>query len=149
MSSNMLMLMAEFIHTHPEHQMQPPRVWQLHYQDECKKENSAYSFSALRQYPTLVRIKKVGRNNLYGSAKLPVSVMEEVKQTKTNSTSTGTVAKVASIGSKQQLKIPINSQPNSNLTPELALSRIEKIMRQATAEMDLVLNQLRTKSTKN
>ncbi|WP_319422700.1 hypothetical protein [Pleurocapsa sp. FMAR1] len=84
-SNNSVMSMAQFIFSHPELQMLTPRVWQTHYEDECKSENKICSFSSLRRYPCLVRIEKAGRYNLYGSAKIPASTMTMVNNNVTKS----------------------------------------------------------------
>ena len=158
MGKNHLMAMAEFIHSHPEHQMQPPRVWRTHFEDECNQENKAYSFSALKQYPTLVKISSNGRNNLYGSAKLPAdsvsfgatletSAVLDVKSAKVANNKQKTATSVA--GAKEKLsthkqpQTTVNKQLDLRLTPESALSQIERIMQQAADEINLVVRQLK------
>ena len=112
--------------------MQPPRVWRTHYEDECKEKNNAYAFSALRKYPTLVKITSLGRNNLYGSAKLPSDVVNQeviidVEKKKK-------ISKVARV---------INKQLNMYLTPESAVEQIEQIMQQASIDIESVVKQLK------
>lgn len=168
MAKNHLMAMAEFIHSHPEHQMQPPRVWRTHYEDECKEENKAYSFSALKQYPTLVKIRKSGRNNCYGSAKLPSDVVAKATiNTDTNGRTAITVENKTrsqqSVRSRAQTTTAATAKPNKviqkpdetnverqlnlRLTPESGLEEIERVMQQASAEIKGIVRQLKTMET--
>ena len=142
--------MAEYIHSHPEHQMQPPRVWRTHYEDECKEKNKAYSFSALKQYPTLVKISSKGRNNLYGSAKLPSDAVNSGASVKVSDNRQKAVAAVkirqkeATYKSEQTT---VGKQLNIRLTPESALERIEQIMQQASVEINGIIGQLKSMNT--
>ena len=133
MTENSVMTMAKFIHSHPEHQMQPPRVWRTHYEDECGRGNNIYSFSALKQYPSLVRIQKTGRNSFYGSAKLPAKVLSESQI-------------IASHGSNSQkkdrrlnFKKEEKHQLELNYDAESALKEIEQIMLSASEKIQQVL----------
>ena len=166
MGKNHLMAMAEFIHSHPEHQMQPSRIWRTHYEDECKEENKAYSFSALKQYPILVKIRKTGRNNCYGSAKLPSNIVGNTaavnkfdrtvtaienktrsKDAASNKFPNNTVATATTNKPTQASKTNANQQLNLRLTPELALERTLRVMQRASAEIESIVRQLKSIDT--
>ena len=133
MSSNHVMKMAKFIHSHPELQMLPPRVWRTHYEDECKEEIRISSFSSLKQYPSLVRIHKPYRYNLYGSAKIPASA--EASLSKSKDEFSGTV------GIKMRQNKSINSPPRQlkleNL-PKTVSAQIEEVMLEAAKKIEQI-----------
>lgn len=126
MNENYVMKMAKFIHSYPELQMLPPRVWRTHYEDECKEEMRISSFSSLKQYPSLVRIHKPYRYNLYGSAKIPAPAKVVTDRSQGNfSGSHETKARhnEPTNGSPRQLKL-------ENL-PKTVSAQIEEVMLEA------------------
>ena len=127
MNENYVMKMAKFIHSHPELQMLPPRVWRTHYEDECKEEMRISSFSSLKQYPSLVRIHKPYRYNLYGSAKIPAPA-KALQPNESRDDFSGTVRikmrqNEPFVGSPRQLKL-------ENL-PKTVSAQIEEVMSEA------------------
>lgn len=140
MSDNNTILMAKFIHSHPELQMQPPRIWRTHYEDECKHENKIYSFSVLKQYSSLVRIQKLGRNSLYGSAKIPAKVLPSQPLAKTSAKKT-----ISNQGqtSKATTTVTVTTdkscQLELNYTAESALKEIQQIMSTASQKIQQIV----------
>ena len=130
MNENHVMKMAKFIHSHPELQMLPPRVWRTHYEDECKQEIKIASFSALKQYPSLVRIHKPSRYNLYGSAKIPAPA--KVLSNKSQGSFSG------SLGTKNRHNESTNDLPRQlkleNL-PQTVSAQIEEVMLEAAQKI--------------
>lgn len=126
--------------------MQPPRVWRTHYEDECGTENNIYSFSALKQYSSLVRIQKSGRYHVYGSAKLPAQVlsnsqMDSSSSSKPKNSSTrdrnGCVRDSLKEDSRQ-LKLDYDAQLAVKEIEQIMLSALEKIQQivsKATASL--------------
>ena len=83
MSKNVL-LMAEFIYTHPELGFLKPQIWKIHYRLECGVENELSCFKFLKQHSTLVKAKPINKNSnysVYGSAQITESAFSpcEVK----------------------------------------------------------------------
>lgn len=147
MSENYVMKMAKFIHSHPELQMLPPRVWRTHYEDECKEEMKINSFSSLKQYPSLVRIHKPYRYNLYGSAKIPAPAKVLAHQSQGDfSKSVGTLST-----STRQLEL-VNDAPRQlkleNL-PKTVSAQIEGVMLEASAKIKQILQRELEQAGKN
>ena len=72
MSKNVL-LMAEFIYTHPELGFLKPQIWRIHYRLECGVETELSCFNSLKQHSTLVKAKPINENSsysVYGSAQI-------------------------------------------------------------------------------
>ena len=133
MSSNHVMKMAKFIHSHPELQMLPPRVWRTHYEDECKEEIGISSFSSLKQYPSLVRIHKPHRYNLYGSAKIPAPAKALPSKSGDNFSSTVKI--------KTRQNKPINGSSRrlklDNL-PTTVSAQVEEVMLEAAQKIEQI-----------
>ena len=126
MHGNYVMKMAKFIHSHPELQMLPPRVWRTHYEDECKEEMRISSFSSLKQYPSLVRIHKPAHYSLYGSAKIPApakAVTERSQDNFSGSRKTKTRQNESTNGLPRQLKL---ENP-----PKTVSAQIEEVVSEA------------------
>ena len=127
MHENYVMKMAKFIHSHPELQMLPPRVWRTHYEDECKEEMKISSFSSLKQYPSLVRIHKPARYNLYGSAKIPAPAKAVIDKSQSDCS--------GSLEAKKRHNESTNSLPRQlkleNLPPRVSAQIKEVILEAA------------------
>lgn len=138
MHENYVMKMAKFIHSHPELQMLPPRVWRTHYEDECQEEMKISSFSSLKQYPSLVRIDKPYRYNLYGSAKIPApaKVLPHQSQESSSIDNPQNQQREAAVASPQQLKL-------ENLSSSVS-AQIERVMSEATAKIQQIVRIERT-----
>lgn len=139
MSENHVMLMAKFIHSHPELQMLPPRVWRTHYEDECKQENRTYAFSSLRQYSSLVRIQKSNRYHLYGSAKIPAKILSN-SSVKSSGNSTTSQPKNGKSASNQQLEL--------EYLPQSAQKEIHNLMLETSAKIQQIVQRTKNQSQK-
>ncbi|MGL4881082.1 MAG: hypothetical protein ACRC8K_08445, partial [Waterburya sp.] len=128
-----------FIHSHPELQMLPPRVWRTHYEDECKQENRTYAFSSLRQYSSLVRIQKLGRCNLYGSAKIPAKVLSN-SSVKSSNNSARSQQKNGKSVNNQQLEL--------EYLPQSAQKEIHNLMLETSAKIQQIVQRTKNKETK-
>ena len=143
MSENYVMSMAKFIHGHPELQMQPPRVWRMHYEDECQQKNKIYAFSSLKQYSSLVRIQKSGRYHVYGSAKIPAKVLpnqpaaESSRKKATSDTSNKN--RIPKATTTATVTTDKNCQLELDYTAESALKEIEQIMLSASQKIQQVV----------
>ena len=134
MHENHVMKMAKFIHSHPELQMLPPRVWRTHYEDECKEEMKISSFTSLKQYPSLVRIHKPYRYNLYGSAKIPAPAKAVPSKSRDEFSSTVEI--------KTRQNESINGSPRQlrlEDLPESASAQIHQVMLSASAKIQQIL----------
>ena len=140
------MLMAKFIHSHPELQMQPPRVWKTHYEDECQEENKTYAFTALKQYSSLVRIHRLGRNHLYGSAKIPTKVISDQAVSSTSPVRKKNKTKKE----KQCVSTSVDScQLELDYSPDSAISEIQKIMMSASEQIEQVFKRIQIKGNED
>lgn len=148
MSNNSVMLMAKFIFSHPEYQMRTPREWKIHFEDEFGEENTIYSFSPLKQYPSLVRIERNGRNSLYGSAKLSGSIPLNQNTAKSSLVKGNQSRQKAKKKGNQQVlnfkktvKKLDKQESEANLSPQLALEKISQIMTEASRAIEEVVRQ--------
>lgn len=150
MNSNYIMLMAKFIHSHPELQMQTPRVWKTHYEDECQEENKIYAFTALKQYSSLVRIQRIGRNHLYGSAKIPAKVLANQAVSSTRTESKRNKRNVTNKGKEKKCfsSSMDGCQLELDYSPDLAISEIQKIMISASEQIEEVFRRTRVEENK-
>lgn len=142
--------MAKFIHSHPELQMQSPRVWKTHYEDECQEENKIYAFTALKQYSSLVRVQRLGRNHLYGSAKIPAKVLANQDF---SSTKTGSKRNQRNGNGKGKDKKCVSTSVDScqlelDYSPDSAISEIQRIMISASEQIERVFRRTQIEETK-
>ena len=144
MGQNNVMEMGQFIFARPELLMLTPRVWRSHYQDEYQVECKLQSFStALKQYPSLVQIRPLGRYNIYGSAKLSDETIEncidQMRKVKNKQNNQKIPKRLKKISPKQL---------NLQISPEPALAEIQNIMMSASQQIEKVFRRTQIEETK-